>query len=78
MDMSIFEKSPRKWSNSHIQKLFLSNGQKLIFNFFFEYFVKMGQIIHHYGITETLKAAWAETKAMSLLYILSNFWAIFE
>ena len=25
--MSLFENSPRKWPNSHSQKLFLSNGK---------------------------------------------------
>ena len=44
MDMSIFEKSPRKWSNSHIQKLFLSNGQKLIFKFFLSILLKWDKL----------------------------------
>ena len=30
-DMSLFENSPRKWPNSHSQKLFLRNGKTVYY-----------------------------------------------
>ena len=51
--MNIVEKSPRQWPNSHIQKLFLSNGQKThfqkLFSSNFDSEVTVGKALFNWG-----------------------------
>ena len=64
--VTIFEQSLRKWQNSHIQKLFLLNGQKThIQKLFLSYFVSNGTN-YSYSKIKNISIAEACTLALTL------------